>query len=507
MRKLPWAALCLISATAVTSVVFTGCGSESDIGAADDGGDPNAEGGNGPDTSTPPPPDAGGDGFISTIDGSRADAADCKLQAATCASSAECCSTNCDLKTKQCDSPLTVCAAPGATCASGPECCTFACIGGKCDSKLCVADNLACASNAECCGGTCAPDGLGGGKCTPLNPGGGATGGNPCAANTDCASKFCNNGICTASSFCGQNGEECAGSTDCCGGLCTKAAGAALGVCGLTKAGGAGGCDQAGTLCTSTSGACGGSCCSRSCAPYAPTGKSVCQPTSGCRVLGDLCRGNSDCCGWSGSPNPLIGPFECVKDSATQEFGLCGKGNSCREPGSVCGKALEADGVTVGVCNAANNCCEVAGPGPNCNNSPEKCCRRDALGVPRCIINKNLDCTAARPQPGTVCATSADCCGHPCVNNVCLGACVPLAGSCTANADCCSGLPCAIPAGSIKGTCGGTPLPDGGVGAPTDGGGVVTQDGGACSLYGQMCTQSSSCCSGVPCTNGTCHYP
>jgi len=276
----------------------------------------------------------------------------------------------------------------------------------------------------------------------------------------------------------------------------------------MTKAGGAGGCEPAGTLCTSTGGACGGSCCSRSCAPFVPSGKSVCQPSSGCRVLGDLCRANSDCCGWSGSPQPLVGPFECVKDSASQEFGLCGKGNSCREPGSVCGKALEADGTTIGVCNAANNCCEKNTGGPSeCNSSPEKCCRRDAIGVPRCIIDKNLDCTAAPPPAGTVCATSADCCGRPCVNNVCLGACVSLAGSCTANADCCSGLPCAIPAGSTKGTCGGTPLPDGGVGAPTDGGGVVTQDGGACSLYGQICTQSSSCCSGVPCTNGTCHYP
>ena len=214
MRKLPWAALCLISATALTNVLFTGCGSESEVG------DPPVDSDGGSETGIDPK-DASGDGFIGTIDGGRADAADCKLQAQTCAGSAECCSANCNLKTKQCDTPLTVCAAPGATCSAGPECCTFSCVSGKCSSKQCVADNLACASNAECCGGTCAPDGAGGGKCTPLNPGGGATGGNPCTKNDDCASKFCNGGICTGSSFCGQSGEECSGNTDCCGGLCT----------------------------------------------------------------------------------------------------------------------------------------------------------------------------------------------------------------------------------------------------------------------------------------------
>ena len=178
MRKLPWAALCLVSATAMTNVLFTGCGSESDpVDETPDSGDPNNEGGNAPDTSTPPP-DAGGDGFISTIDGGRADAATCTATGAACTKSNECCTANCNATSGKCEAPNTLCKLPGTKCTLGNECCTSSCIGGTCSSQQCVADNLACGSDAECCGGTCAPDGLGGGKCAPL--GAKPTAGNPC---------------------------------------------------------------------------------------------------------------------------------------------------------------------------------------------------------------------------------------------------------------------------------------------------------------------------------------
>jgi hypothetical protein len=86
--------------------------------------------------------------------------------------------------------------------------------------------------------------------------------------------------------------------------------------------------------------------------------------------------------------------------------------------------------------------------------------------------------------------------------------------TCTSNADCCQGLPCALPAGSSTGFCGGTLLPDGGVSTQpppgTDGGIVQPPDSGTsttCALYGQTCNVAGDCCSSVPCTNGTCHYP
>lgn len=508
MQKLPWTALGLIAAGAMMNVMFTGCGSESDTpGDTSDGGGNDATG---------EPPDTGAltDAFIDAItDGGRADAADCKLVAQTCASSAECCSANCDATTKTCDAPLNGCFAPGAACASGVDCCTSSCIGGTCSAKQCVADTLACALDAECCGGKCAPDGAGGGTCTPLNPGGPATSGNPCATNADCASKFCNGGLCANPSFCAQPGDVCGTNSDCCGGACTIAAGALLGICGAgVTAPGVPGCSPAGVICgaplsgNETGPSCTSACCTRACGPYGTTNIPVCQPASGCHPTGELCRADSDCCGWAGSATAGIqvdGPVHCSKSSATQEFGRCDNGGSCREPGSICKPADYQ-------CSAENNCCEHPDfPSSYCNSNPENCCRRDALGIPRCLV-KPGDCTAPIPA-GTVCATSADCCGKPCVNNQCSGACVPSAGECTTTADCCAGLPCTIPAGASKGYCGGGLLPDGGVTPdggtipPTDGG--TTADGGACALFGQACEASGDCCNSVPCTNGTCRYP
>jgi hypothetical protein len=89
----------------------------------------------------------------------------------------------------------------------------------------------------------------------------------------------------------------------------------------------------------------------------------------------------------------------------------------------------------------------------NCNSAPEACCRRDALGIPRCTIH--AECQTV----GGSCATSADCCvdgvpnsGTPCVNNVCGPACVAQGGTCTTTADCCGGR-CVKEPGSLHGTC------------------------------------------------------
>jgi hypothetical protein len=502
MQKLPWTALGLLAAGAVTTLAFTGCGSETDPPAdSSDAGD-----------ATPPDSGEITDAFIDAItDGGRADAADCKLVAQTCTQSTDCCSANCNTTTKQCEAPLNACSAPGAACAVGPDCCTFSCIGGTCSAKQCVADKQACGADNECCGAKCAPDGVGGGTCTPLNPGGPATSGNPCVVSADCASTFCNGGVCTNPSFCVQEGDICAANADCCGGACSIAAGAMVGVCGApVSAPGVSGCSPAGTICGAPlSGDAGGpsctsACCTRACGPSGATNIPVCQPASGCHPTGEVCRADSDCCGWSGSAAAGVqvnGPVSCSKSSPTQEFGRCDNGGACREPGSIC-KPAEYQ------CSAENNCCEHPDFASSyCNNNPENCCRRDALGIPRCLV-KPGDCAAPVPVD-TVCATSADCCGKPCVNNKCTEACVPSAGECTTTADCCAGLPCTTPAGASKGYCGGALLPDGGVtpdgGTVLDGG--TSADGGPCALFGQACSAAGDCCSGVPCTNGSCRYP
>lgn len=511
MRKLPWAVLGLLAIVACANVVAVGCGSDATVEDADSGAGSESGTGDGPSSDTGT--DGSADAFIDAIlDTNRPDATTCKAEGTACAKSTECCTANCNATTGKCEKPVTACKAAGTTCATGNECCTFSCIGGSCSSILCTADNQACGKSEECCGGSCVPDGAGGGKCAPLNGGGPATSGNPCATDNDCASKYCNNGICTNPSFCVQPDDVCTTNVECCSGNCTKAAGATLGQCKATPAtgAGAGGCTQSGVLCSpgASPTACGGNCCSRSCAPFGPSGKSVCQPESGCKLEGNTCRADSDCCGWSGSPQPVDGPFVCVKDSSAQEFGVCGKGMSCREPGSLCGKALEYDGTTVAVCNANNNCCESDGfPSQYCNNNPENCCRRDALGIPRCLLTVGTTCTTPVPA-GTACVTSADCCGKPCVNGVCGDKCVDKGGECTNTSDCCPGIPCVIAPGATKGFCGGGTLPDGGVtpdGGSQDGGNLP--DGGTCSLYGQQCASSAECCNSIPCTGGTCRYP
>lgn len=520
MKKLPWAALALVASSMAANLVFTGCGSETSVEDAGDSGlgsdgntvDPNADGSANTDGSSTPS-DAG-----VTSDGStdpRVDAAACVVVGTACTSSAQCCSANCNATTQKCDVPQTLCKSPNDSCATANECCTFTCFGGKCGDKLCTSDNGACQVNTECCSGTCTN-----GSCAPLNATC-RTSGNTCNTNGDCCSKLCNNGVCSqAVSFCVQSGDVCSTDFECCGGSCLKAQGASLGKCQTISAPGVPGCQAAGEVClagVATDGGvppCGGSCCSRSCAPFgAAQGFNVCQPSSGCRPTGELCRDDSDCCGSAGSPL-VNGPVSCSK-VAGSAFGRCNNGGSCREPGSICKPGDYS-------CNAENNCCEppdfVQEPGANnCNNAPEKCCRRDALGIPRCVVRSVVDCTNAPPAAGSTCATSADCCGNPCIDNKCGGTCVAKGGACTSTADCCVGLPCVIPPGSTDGICGGVLVqtdagvvasPDAGSGNNNPDSGVATNpDGGVCALYGQTCAADGDCCAGVPCTTGRCRFP
>jgi hypothetical protein len=482
MHKLPWIAALLFVSAGATHLV-AGCGSETAVDApTDDGG--LADG-----------------NFSDVVTSTRDPAADCKPEQQACGSSGECCTANCT--DGVCGAATNNCKLPQAACSASTECCTGSCANGTCSSKQCVADNATCGVDSDCCGGSCVADATGHGICKALSTTC-STSGNPCSNTTKCCSGLCNAGICSgAVSFCTQQGDACGSNTDCCTGNCVKAGTSALGICGGVLGGGAGGCSPSGTVCstgTGPGGVCEQSCCSRSCGPFGgQNGFRVCQPPSGCHPTGEICRAHSDCCGWSGSPDPKKGFVECDKP-ANAEFGRCNNGNACREPGSICkvGGSLS--------CSAENNCCETLGqPSGNCNNTPENCCRQDALGIPRCLVAFRGDCKV-KPPPGTTCATSADCCDLPCVNNKCLGACVPKNGQCTTTADCCSGSACVAAPGSTKGICGGTLTSDGGV---STGGG----SNAGCGLYGQACSANGDCCSGVPCTKaagattGTCRYP
>jgi len=201
---------------------------------------------------------------------------------------------------------------------------------------------------------------------------------------------------------------------------------------------------------------------------------------------------------------------ECVKASGGDEFGRCQNTGSvvCSPSGTIC--KTEQDDPFGSCTGSANNCCRPNGPNQNvnsyCNNNPERCCRRDSVGIPRCTLN-DVDCEAGAPDAGATCTTSSDCCGNPCVNGFCAAKCIEKGGTCTSNADCCPGLPCYIEPGASEGICGGEPPPDAGPDAepPVDSG----VDSGPpppppCALWGQTCSVSGDCCNGIPCTGGRC---
>lgn len=383
----------------------------------------------------------------------------------------------------------------GLACKAPSDCCSGDCLNGACQPPKCVSDNQNCGKDSDCCSGTCTAN-----KCAPLNNTC-HTLGNSCTTGTDCCSKFCEQGICAQSSYCTQNGDICTKNGDCCGAICTIQQGKIFGVCGQPKNVGAqcsavdgvtcgGNVPDAGSLGDGGIPVCGGDCCSRSCAPWGPTGVLICQPASGCRPVGDICAQDSDCCGGfpggSWGKNPVT---TCNKANLSDPVGVCSNPNGCKPDGDICR-------LKTNQCNATDVCC--TGVVQQFNT-----CHQDLLGVPRCSYKKGDPCV---PSQGG-CSSSADCCNlNPCVPNlngnppfVCYPtACVPKQGPCTTNADCCPGNTCYIQNGQTSGTCQplvNPPLSDGGQPPPP------------CSLYAQTCSTSGDCCNGVPCTNGRCEYP
>ena len=518
-KRLPWAALGLLLTGAAINVAFVACGSESEeIAEVPEAGDPNETGtgtdtSTGADTSTNPPVDGSAD-----ADGSLLDGQICLVVGAACGGPSDCCTKTCNkigaAAVGECAPPPNGggCLAATAACVNSTECCTNSCVGNQCSATQCKADTpiaATCTTNAECCSAKCDIGGTG--KCTAIGGGSCRTEGNPCAVNNECCSNQCDSTKhCSNASFCSQVGDVCATDFECCGGSCDKAAGATLGRC--SNVGGGGGCAPAGTVCTGLG--CSNACCSLSCGPLGATGVNICQPPSGCRPQNELCLASGDCCGGPGRPHgrnsngSTPADIQCIV-GGTDTFGRC-ESAQCLQPGTVCKAPVGACGGT------SNNCCEPrdqdGGAVGNsfCNSTPEACCSRDALGIPRCRAVGFVCGDGGTVAAGQLCATSADCCGKPCLLNKCEGACVPKGGGCTVNADCCSPQPCVVPTGSTKGICGGVLLSDGGVTPPPDGGSTdagTPSDAGTCSLYGQSCAVSANCCSGVPCTNLTCRYP
>jgi hypothetical protein len=454
---------------AATSLVFSACHQSADLGHSSDGQVLGSGDSAGPRADATPSPY-------------------CLEFSQSCTIGPDCCSGLCDPTSLTCVSSINVCTLTGGPCQSSTECCSLVCTTGRCSATACVGDDQICTDSSSCCSGNCEA-----GLCRALNPAC-HTAGNPCTTGSECCSSLCENGTCKlGSSFCVQTGDVCSDSATCCSGDCQKGTGS-LGICAAPPSGPTNCSDGIdGTVC----GACN-NCCSRLCAPYAPTGVRVCQPASGCRVNGDLCRKDSDCCGAAGTGLPGDGNVVCEIESG-KALGICRNPRSCNPQGNVC----HFKDYACSISSARNDCCAAVG------NSGV--CQIDMLGVPRC---NGLGDTCR--QGGETCSSANDCCNHaPCVPDAsgvlhCYGtpngrdggvpACVPVAGPCSINADCCPGSTCIQKIGSTQGVCGTVTPPPGT--PPRDGGNDASTPG--CAEYGQICTADADCCNGIPCWGGRC---
>lgn len=427
----------------------------------------------------------------------------CGPMGRTCASGADCCSGQCNPESNTCAQNLGTCAQEDTPCENGTECCSLSCVDGQCSGSACVQDTQTCSQDGECCSGICES-----GSCKAANSGSGQSclgSGNSCSDAGDCCSGLCTEGLCAiGSSYCVQRFDVCSSDSQCCQGLCIKEDGAAAGYCGENETGGTN-CGKeklaAGELCGSDC----SKCCSRTCAPYGPSGVNVCQPATGCRPDGELCRDDLDCCG--GNPDssiPGAGQATCEKANPDDEVGKC-KVGGCNPHGSICGSPDNGTAACDGSLSAPNgqSCC-----GKNALPNGVNACSADSLLVPRCDVLQ-VECPRD-PADGNECATADDCCdGNPCVQDEegvfrCFdppgGSCVEAGGPCTASADCCVGSLCIQEPGEATGVCGQTKPPGSG-GSPGTGGSSMGGSGGTptvCAAYGQSCAESA-CCSGIPC--------
>jgi hypothetical protein len=476
MRLLPIAALSLVFVAGCHHHSTSG-GGNNDLSGLGDAGT-NGDGGNG-DLS----------GVVN-----------CGLTGAACASGGDCCSNMCDPMNNICLATTATCKNDGDSCTVPTDCCNLQCNGGTCSpAGQCIADNAACGAGVtnSCCSGTCGANNT----CTPLNTTC-KTAGNPCTptggdagGGGGCCSGLCANGVCALqASYCTQVGDVCYRPADCCTGVCNIAGGAIAGTCAMLNSPVS--CAIDGTICDG----CGG-CCSRLCAPYAASGRNICQPASGCHVFGDLCRKNSDCCGGeplsSGLPGASL--VVCTLISGAGGIGYCDHPSSSNGGAHTC----DPEG---GVCHFKNYACSNSSDRNDCCAciSSKSCCQLDPLGIPRCNAINPADGGTCVPRGGA-CSFDGDCCGGaPCVPNsmgqlTCGigtdgGSCVPAGGPCTTTADCCTGVTCFVSPGALSGTCESVTVPGVGDGGVRDLAGPPP----ICAEIGQSC-ESVACCQGLTC--------
>jgi hypothetical protein len=393
-------------------------------------------------------------------------ASTCVADNQPCTTDAECCGQKCGTTvseagatTMTCTPLSTSCSSAGNPCTpTGPDggvsatCCSGLCgPGGTCvlQSSFCIQTNDICVNNNDCCSGLCSSD-----------VGDAATGGvGHCISPPNLGRSNCSGA---------SDGTLCTDCGSCCSALCAPY------ITGLSVCQPANGCHVEGDLCRTAADCCGldpnaldagdstGVYCAKG--PGDPVG--YCTSPNGCRPLGDTCHFQNYAC-----------------SNSTKADDCCAIGGPSNK---IC--ALDP----LGVPRCASGVC--VGSGGSCTNSLD-CCASDGGLCYAIDGGPAVGCSPCVPSPdggsGFVCAAPNDA-GTFCRTN---------AQTCTVNADCCASLMCYVAPGSTVGSCMpiSTPPP------PADAGvndSSTPVDAPTCALYGQSCTANSDCCNGVPCSIG-----
>jgi hypothetical protein len=361
-------------------------------------------------------------------------AGNCDDVGAACAAGSTCCSGRCG-EDGTCAAGVASCQPLGGSCDTAADCCSLGCDAGECGEELCATIEEECTGDSDCCSNDCDPDS---GKCKFM--GMCRPAGETCMADSGCCSQNCvdfgdGDMRCAAGGICRPGGEVCTENNDCCSFSCLE------GYCEILDQ-----CPTVGEPCVTDT-----ECCSFACEPD-PTGANTCHYLGGCRPYGELCRKDSDCC----NDQANGGPGVCQIFNADAGIGTCGNPGACAASGEVCG----VEGSEAG----SNECC------PGHDNGGDDLCIETDYGVFRCLGGfdciqtgdggcvEDLDCCESNCVDGScepfecigdgeTCNFSDQCCSGICAPDengdlVCSPGCIPIAGDCTADGDCCDGAYC-----------------------------------------------------------------
>jgi hypothetical protein len=441
----------------------------------------------------------------------------CEPAGDPCQSDIECCTNVCSTTCQSISlpsgpfGPATNCLSAGEVCnpaVSGGGCCSRNCtfVGGehtfRCAfSANCKAEGEVCGASTECCNGVCQFC-LPGGGCadTPLDAGtyigrcivttGCKVAGQPCASAGECCSRLCaDNGLgaptCQFLGGCRPACEICTEDWQCCASI----GGFPMRCLPADAPGGGCGSGYGFKRCNLIEG------------PRSPG--EVCgagSPTGGCGILPvrpnqhlTLC---DDCC------QPAIADlYRCCLHGALADGGcICvGEGEACASPADCCsGFCFPAPSLDGGI--TAFRCGGCRLEGQSCSSNGD-CCSGNCVEGEGGLVCGPAICIGS--QLGGPCNESIPCCSGRCLNGRC-ASCIPRGESCAQDPNaCCEGICVSVDGSSICEACQVTGSCT--VNAQCCSGACVAGQCRSCGAMGDSCGDGGlGCCPGLPCDNGRC---